>query len=379
MSDWETDDETDLIWDQYGITLERETPKKWNIYPWEKNLRVMNRGNQLKKFDGKYNLPEQANIHNDSKQFVEKLKLSDDEKDSVISTLEQIITVYCKQKKLQYKSNNGWMNLIVTFILLKQPAAIIYNLFEAIQSQYIIRDYTVVDKILYLLLFYHDPELALFLKLKVVSFENFSKKWMKTLFAGSCSHQVVTSIWRHYFSRELREPDPIFILFLVISIVIKNRDIILQKKNDEENEEVILTPFLSSLPNKLKPKDVTPLCSAAEEFRLKTPTSAREEFYQILFSDASIASKLPEFPCLYVLPSEVNIETDEIYAHQPLQPIKYFVIDCRPANQFEAGHLPRAYNLDYSLHYRNPSLFASYIDEIGNPEGNNKSRRPICS
>jgi hypothetical protein len=71
--------------------------------------------------------------------FAAKLGNEDEDKVSVISDLESILTCYCKSTKVKYEKGNGWIEILLPLLSLKLPRAETYNLFEAIQHQYIPR------------------------------------------------------------------------------------------------------------------------------------------------------------------------------------------------------------------------------------------------
>jgi len=71
--------------------------------------------------------------------FSANLGNEDEDKVSVISDLESILTFYCKSKSLKYEKGNGWIELLLPLIALKLPRSGTYNLFEAIKNFYIPR------------------------------------------------------------------------------------------------------------------------------------------------------------------------------------------------------------------------------------------------
>lgn len=71
--------------------------------------------------------------------FAANLGNEDEDKVSVISDLESILTFYCKSKSLKYEKGNGWIEILLPLIALKLPRSETYNLFEAIKNCYIPR------------------------------------------------------------------------------------------------------------------------------------------------------------------------------------------------------------------------------------------------
>jgi hypothetical protein len=71
--------------------------------------------------------------------FPANLGNEDEDKVSVISDLESILTFYCKSKSLKYEKSNGWIEILLPLIALKLPRSETYNSFEAIKNSYIPR------------------------------------------------------------------------------------------------------------------------------------------------------------------------------------------------------------------------------------------------
>lgn len=71
--------------------------------------------------------------------FAAKLGNDDEDKVSVVSDLESILTFYCKSRGRQYEKGNGWLELLGPLIALKLPRSATYNLFEAIRDVYVPR------------------------------------------------------------------------------------------------------------------------------------------------------------------------------------------------------------------------------------------------
>lgn len=63
----------------------------------------------------------------------------EEEKLSVASDLESILTFYCKSHNISYQSNSGWLDILQPMLALKLGKADLYNLFYAFVSRYIPR------------------------------------------------------------------------------------------------------------------------------------------------------------------------------------------------------------------------------------------------
>jgi hypothetical protein len=72
-------------------------------------------------------------------KFAAKLGNEDEDKVSVISDLESILTCYCKSTKTKYEKGNGWIEILLPLLSLKLPRSETYNLLDSILHQYIPR------------------------------------------------------------------------------------------------------------------------------------------------------------------------------------------------------------------------------------------------
>jgi hypothetical protein len=71
--------------------------------------------------------------------FITLGKVSLDDSDNVAENMEKIITFYCKTRNERYKSQNGWVEMLLPFMSLDMPIGVVYNLFYAMHSKYIPR------------------------------------------------------------------------------------------------------------------------------------------------------------------------------------------------------------------------------------------------
>ncbi|KAK0079921.1 hypothetical protein PV325_000631 [Microctonus aethiopoides] len=343
--------------DIYAICKGQPVPTKLRPDVWQACLDVIDRGNQLIHFNEVFDLPEQNLIREDCQQLVGKLGNDDEDKVSVVSDLESIITFYCKTRGKVYERGNGWLELLGPLIALKLPRAPTYNLFEAIRDVYIPRGDT-HSSVLRLLLLYHEPELCSFLDTKRVSPDQYTKGWVNTLFAGVCSLPAVGTMWDLYFM----QADPFFMMFLSLIMVINAREQILSMK-DEDKESIIET--LSAMPCALEAEDVTDFCSLAQYYAMKTPTSFKQDLYSIMFGEGGDEKFITHALCLPVSAQElVENAVEPMSTNGPVECVRFFLVDCRPAEQYNAGHLPTAFHLDCNLMLQEPAAFATAVQGL---------------
>ncbi|XP_011267071.2 TBC1 domain family member 23 isoform X2 [Camponotus floridanus] len=343
--------------DIYAICKGQPIPTNLRPDVWQACLYVTDRRDQLSQFNEVYDLPEQNIIRDDCQQLVAKLGNDDEDKVSVVSDLESILTFYCKSKCKQYERGNGWIELLGPLIALKLPRAATYNLFEAIRDIYIPRGET-YSSVLRLLLLYHEPELCSFLDTKRISPDQYTKIWMNTLFAGVCSLPAICTMWDLYFM----QADPFFMLFLSLIMIINAREQILSMK-DEDKQNII--DAIAIMPCALEAEDVTDFCSLAQYYAMKTPTSFKQDLYPIMFGENSDEKSISHALCLPVSAQELvenAIEAPSI--PNTVETVRFFLVDCRPAEQYNAGHLPTAFHLDCNLMLQEPAAFATAVQGL---------------
>ncbi|XP_033224813.1 TBC1 domain family member 23 isoform X2 [Belonocnema kinseyi] len=343
--------------DIYAICKGQPVPPNLRPDVWQACLDVTDRGNQLIHFNEVFDLPDQNVIREDCQQLVSKLGNDDEDKVSVVSDIESILTFYCKNRGKKYERNNGWLELLEPLIALKLPRSATYNLFEAIRDIYIPRG-DIHSSVLRLLLLYHEPELCSFLDTKRVSPDQYTKGWISTLFAGVCSLPAVSTMWDLYFM----QADPFFMMFLSLIMVINAREQILSMK-DEEKESIVNT--LAAMPCALEADDVTDFCSLAQYYAMKTPASFKQDLYCIMFGEGGDEKLITHALCLPVAAQELVENTVEASTpNGSVDSVRFFLVDCRPAEQYNAGHLPTAFHLDCNLMLQEPAAFATAVQGL---------------
>ncbi|XP_019874769.1 TBC1 domain family member 23 isoform X2 [Aethina tumida] len=361
---WVTDLESALLeecsaTDIFCICKGKPLPEAVRAEVWQICLDVRDKGNQLDHFNEIYDLPNQTVLREDCRNFVSNLGNDEEDKLSVVSDLESILTFYCKSRNVQYTQNNGWIELLLPILTLKVPRSVTYNLFEAIRDTYIPQSCHLDGNafhILRLLLLYHDPELCSFLDTKRITPENYCLTWFQSLFAATCSLEVVINMWDYYF----QQSDPFFIFFLSLIMVVNARDQIVSMTN-EPREKIITS--LSNMPCGLEADDVADFCSLAQYYALKTPISFRTDLMQSLYNGRGEKSAfVAQALCLPVSVHELVENTAQ--QTKSADAVRFFLVDCRPIEQYNAGHLPTAFHLDCNLMLQEPGAFATAVQGL---------------
>ncbi|XP_053693351.1 TBC1 domain family member 23 [Sabethes cyaneus] len=347
--------------DIYAICQGKAIPDALRPDVWQVCLDVRNKMDQLSQFNEIFDLPFQRKLRQDCNTFVEKLGNDEEDRVAVVADLESILTFYCKNRNLVYESNNGWIELLLPLLSLKLLRSDTYNLFEAIRDTYIPKGCYKngnVFHIFRLLLQYHDPELCSILDTKRITPDTYSMCWFQTLFASTCTLQVVLTMWDLY----LQQSDPFLVFFLSLIVLINGREQILEMKGASKEE---LINFLVNMPCNIEADDVMDFCSLAQYYSMKTPLSFKRDLLKVLFGAQSNATEENIVSQALCLPVSVN-ELVENASSENSNPdaVRFFLVDCRPADQYNSGHLSTAFHLDSNLMLLEPVAFQTAVQGL---------------
>ncbi|KAH9504514.1 hypothetical protein Btru_063009 [Bulinus truncatus] len=241
----------------------------------------------LSTFDGLYDMEVQGILREDCKNLVDKLGNDEDDKVSIISDLETIVTFYCKSRGVKYATNNGWMDILQVLLAVKMSTSDIYNCFYSIMNKFIPHGCKKDGKpfnLFRLLLQYHDPELCSYLDTRRVTPDLFVMTWFNSLFGGVCDLHVCLAMWDVIF----QHADPFLILFMSLVILVNARETILDTKEQSKAE---LIEIISTLPQALEAEDIEDFCSLAQYYASKTPQSFRRDYQLAMFGSSVVAQK----------------------------------------------------------------------------------------
>ncbi|XP_029939166.1 TBC1 domain family member 23 isoform X2 [Salarias fasciatus] len=342
-----------------GIIHVQEQSAQHRAKMWKIALNVSGKGDSLSPWDGVLDLPEQTLIHNRSQQLIDQLGVSADEKSDMVSDVESVITFYCKSRNITFTPDLSWPHLLKPLLGLQLPRSDLYNCFYAIMNKYIPRDCVAKGRPFHLyrlLLQYHEPELCSFLDTKKITPDSYAINWLGSLFSSHCLPDVTQALWDSY----LQQADPFLIFFLMLIILVNAKESILTQEGDSK-EDII--KMLQSSPSLLESEDIEDLFSLAQYYQSKTPLSLRK-MNQNLFGSSLLALKEEDMDLSQALCLPVSVP--EILQANQLQQdgVRFFVVDCRPAEQYNAGHLSTAFHLDSDLMLQNPSEFALSVKSL---------------
>ncbi|XP_075053110.1 TBC1 domain family member 23 isoform X4 [Mixophyes fleayi] len=341
-----------------NIIQGRPVPSGLRAKVWKIALNVSGKGDGLASWDGLLDLPEQPVIHRDCQNLIDQLVVPEERKTALLQDIESVVTFYCKSRNVKYFENVSWIYLLKPLVALNLPRSDLYNCFYAIMNKYIPRDCYKKGKpfhLFRLLIQYHEPELCSFLDTKKITPDLYALNWFGSLFAYHCTVDVTQAIWECY----LQQADPFFMYFLMLIMLVNIKDVILAEEMESKEE---LIKFLESPPTHLEVGDIEDLFTLAQHYYSKTPASFRKD-HQSLFGSSLIALKedtdLSQALCLAISVSEI-LQANQQYGDG----VRFFVVDCRPAEQYNSGHLSTAFHLDSDLMLQNPGEFALSVKSL---------------
>ncbi|EFX89462.1 hypothetical protein DAPPUDRAFT_40846, partial [Daphnia pulex] len=322
----------------------------------------------LERFNEIFDLANQSKLREDCKIFVEKLDNEEEDKVSILSDLESLVTHYCKTRHINYDPNNGWMHILTPLVSLKLPKNELYSYFNAILDSYIPRQCHfngVAMHLFRLLLLYHEPELCSFLDSHKIAPNLYTQKWFLSLFAASSNLQAVLALWDYYFIRG----DPFLIFFLSLVLVINAKDEIMAHKGEKER----ILETIAELPQQMEAGDIHDFCSLAVLYSAQTPFSYKRDYHQALFGEDESDERMDLLVLSQALCLPVSVQELLVSCHLLNPPTKsdaesralrFFLVDCRPAEQYNAGHLPTAFHLDSNLMLTEPQAFSVAVQAL---------------
>lgn len=321
---------------------------------WKIALNVVGKPDALTNFDGLMDIPDQDILKEDCAFLAAKLRLMESDEEEVACDMEGLITFYCKSRGEKFRSSSGLVELLSPFITLNLPLSEVYNCFYAMQSKFIPRECYRDGKPFILfrqLLQYHDPHLCSFLDSRKIPPDLYAQKWLRSLFVSVWDPDVIQAMWDFYFL----EGDQYFVFFLMLVMVLNAKDQILEMANKNKSS---IVEMISQFPSQLGVDDIEDFCTLAQYYVVRTPQSYRKDFQSYLYgTKISLTDYVSNSLCLQVSLSELL----ETIKGRSKDEVKYFLVDCRPSDQYNSGHLPTAFHLDCNLMLQAPSEFNTAV------------------
>ncbi|KAH8023020.1 hypothetical protein HPB51_009624 [Rhipicephalus microplus] len=321
------------------VSKMKPVPECFRAYVWKISLGV--KGKELGDWDEIYDLAEQSLIRKDCQALVDRFGNDEEEKLSVLLPSK---ACYLSPKEpifIRFQSNNIISNLAITvYHILKCLLNLCMGLLCVHRN--CVKDGAPFH-LLRLLLLYHDPELCSFLDTMKITPDCYALPWFRSLFSSTCDLKVIQNMWDIY----LQLADPFLLFYLSLVLLANTKEEIMSRKGDGK---AAIIELISSAPCALEAEDIEDFCSLAQFYSTRTPLSFKE----------CVDKDLPQALCLPVSVSEL-VTTNRLERHTL---VRYFVVDCRPADQYNSGHLKTAFHLDASLMLQEPRAFETAVQAL---------------
>jgi hypothetical protein len=244
------------------------------------------------------------------------------------STLELLLTIYCRTEKVPY--NSGMHELLAPFFLMGfQNFKTVFLSFRAFVSRFVPRVFhpnsslALTCEAFHKLMLYHEPVLCSALDAKLMAPSAYAQRWFMTLFANSLDTSLLISFWEFC----LQEDNPTLPYFFGLVVVSRSR----AKKNSE-----VLEFKVDSL------KDLDDMCQEALVLQQATPHSFVE-----MLAEVAAHKETPTHLTQMYLSSRATLPT--LPPDLTVRSCGYFVIDMRSSKEFYLGHYPNSFNLSSDL------------------------------
>ncbi|TGZ58126.1 hypothetical protein CRM22_009747 [Opisthorchis felineus] len=311
------------------------------------------------------------------------------------SNFESVLTHFARTYSLPYEAKGGWVRIIQLLYETLKPVDRhdLYACFAAVYHHFIPTGPDVernLSCIFRILLQYHEPKLCSFLDSLKLKPEEYATSWLLSLFATApLRDEVLLSFWDIYFLLA----DPLFGLFVCLVLLMNLKSSLLDESEHNEDtsgDQGVVTKLTASrtpdrdcvlasvlgVPKPMQVDDLGLLVELTQLFSQRTPYSFRSRYLPLLFSNtpADVESKdelVQGTLCMpvsvqEVLEAQAALKNPVMACESNQLPpaIRYLLVDCRPADQYNAGHLNTAFFLDSELMLSEPSQFASTVQAL---------------
>ena len=131
-------------------------------------------------------------------------------------------------------------------------------------------------------------------------------------------------------------------------ILLDCRELILSMKDDDKESFV---NALAAIPCALEADDVIDFCILAQYYAMKRPSSFKTDLSSIMFGEGGDEKFITHSLRLLVSAQELVENSAELssLSNTTMETVRFFWVDCRPAEQYNAGNLSTAFHLDCNL------------------------------
>ena len=344
-----------------------EIPPDCRVRIWKICLGVLRKPDAMAmaNWDGSLECLDRDAISQHCSTQAQKLEISDEERAAVTGDMKATMTFYCKSRNVRFRSDSGWAELLLPIASLRTSRSDMYSFLYTIVQKYVPRDCRRDGRpfhLFRLLLLYHDPELCSFLDTKRISADMYLQCWLRSLFAATCRLEVTLAMWDKY----LLDADPFQVFFLALVILVNSKESLITETTQSSQRE--LAENITSFPCLLGAEDIDDFCLLAQHYAELTPQSFRMDYHAPLFghvAPSATQAQLSQVFCLPVGLTELiaSLRRRQNATSEPDE-VGYFIVDCRPLEQYHAGRLAGAHHLNAQLMLENVKKFESSVSTL---------------
>ncbi|KAM3186752.1 hypothetical protein ACTXT7_003722 [Hymenolepis weldensis] len=404
----------------------RPVPSRLRRDLWRLCLRIESTSAGMSNFTDIYDLQCQEQLHSEcnkaAAEVLSRLSQMDSSETDLVdepptafhlsSVFESVLTHFSQTYSIPFVPGNCWIQLLSTLYIVLRPTdrEDLYLYFISVYHRFIAsgtRGSLHACNAFRLLLQYHEPELCNFLDSHKLGPEMYAKTWFDSLFASHLSNDALPAMWDIYFL--LGEPH--FGMLVALILLVNAKDNLMQKEktmgrevteetfslgdsdDDEAGDSDSFVPpksrdeilvELRALPSPMQPTDLSALVDITRVYIRKTPTSFYTHYLPFLFGtptpgsddgnhlvDGALALLVSVEEVLSVAQTSTSRQRllrpfgdneDEVDVEE--EGVRFLLVDCRPADQYNAGHLVTAFYLDTELMLSNPPEFNTSVQAL---------------
>ena len=339
-------------------------PASKRLDVWKVALGVSRKPDAMANWDGLLDCADREAISQHCSTQAETLDVSDEERKAVAADMQAVLTFFCKSRNARFRPDNGWAELLLPIAAQRPSRGDMYNLLYALTHKYIPRECRRDGRpfhLFRLLLLYHDPELCTFLDTRRVVADLYLQKWLRSLFVATCPLNVVLPLWDIY----LLEADPFLVFFLGLVMLINAKEGLMEG-TEATSTRAGLVEMISTFPGQLGRDDIDDFCALAQHYAERTPQSFRMDYHAPLFGPGkptAMHGPLSQALCLPVGLTEL-LQSVRRSQDADDDSVGYFLVDCRPVEQFNSGHLLGAHHLNAELMLQNMTAFQELVTAL---------------
>ncbi|XP_065176490.1 TBC1 domain family member 23-like [Sycon ciliatum] len=328
---------------------------------WKVALGVARKPDAMANWDGSLDCLDREAISARCSTQAEQLQISEEDRCAVAEDMKAVLTFYCKSRNVRFRPDNGWAELLLPIAAHRCSRGDMYNVLYALTHKYVPRECRRDGRpfhLFRLLLLYHEPELCAFLDTKRITPDRYLQHWLRSLFVATCGLDVVMAMWDVY----LLEADPFLIFFLALVTLVNAKEILM---DGQDTSRADLVETMKGIPCQLEREDIDDFCLLAQHYAARTPQSFRMDYHAPLFGPgkpSTIDGPISQALCLPVGLTDLLASMRHQKASEDA--VGYFVIDCRPLDQYEAGRLRGAHHLNSVLMLQDLTKFYELVVEL---------------